>query len=139
MNNQFHGIFAGDRFGGTFVGRCGHITFSEDDYLLEIYWELGSKGVIIGSIPYKWKTPIGETLTQQRQQQILSSLVVWLRVNGVPNDLTDEPWMSAPDETDAKCAWASCENPCVTGYAICRDHIRRGYLQARLDSPPNQI
>jgi hypothetical protein len=136
MSQRFYGIFAGERFRGTFTGRDGQIVFVEDDYQLEIYWELGAKGVIIGSIPFKWKTPPEATLTRQHQLEIFNSLMAWLRANNVPNDLTSEPWLNAPDETDTLCAWARCENARVLGYAICRDHIRRGYLQTPLDSPP---
>lgn len=138
MNQTFRGIFTGSKFNGTFTGRCGQILVEDGDHRLEIYCELGSKGVIIGSVPYKWKIPAGQTLTEQQQLEILDFLKAWLRANDVPNDLTDEPWMSAPDERDSKCAWARCENPRVLGYAICRDHIRRGYIRARLDSPSNQ-
>lgn len=139
VNQTFHGIFSGSKFNGTFSGRCGQIIVQDGDYRLEIYWELGSKGVIIRSIPYKWKIPAGQTLTEQRQLEILDSLKTWLRSNNVPNDLADEPWMNAPDENVLKCAWSRCENPRVLGYAICRDRIRRGYLQARLASPPSSV
>jgi hypothetical protein len=137
VGQHFRGIFTGSRFCGTFTGRCGEIMFEDGDRRLEIYWELRSKGVIIGSIPYEWKVPAGETLTEQHQLEILDSLKAWLGANNVPNDLSEEPWMSAPNDTLSKCAWARCENPRVLGYAICRDHIRRGYLQARLAGPPN--
>lgn len=132
-NFSFHGVFQGARFDGKYAGRCGEIVVQVEGHQLEVYWELGVSGAIVEAIPCRWKVPDGQVLTEQQQLEILDALQCWLRSNNVPNDLVDEPWMSAPDDKDFKCAWGRCENLRITGYAICRDHMRRGYLDARLD------
>jgi hypothetical protein len=131
---RFGGIFQGENFAGKFVGRCGNIRCEAGFSALDVYWELGAKGVLIGPIPCEWKEPPGVRLETACQFEIYQQLKEWLRSTGVPSDLADAKWQVLADDPPFRCAWNNCGNYRVSEYTICRDHLEAGYLSSILAS-----
>jgi hypothetical protein len=124
-------------FFGSLKGRCGDISYEDGARRLQIYWELGTKGLIIGTVPFCWANRADPPLTDEQQLHILAELRLWLQGQNVSSDLDDGWPPDVPEEPLSKCIWTSCGNPRAQGYYICKDHWMRAFIEARLEHPPN--
>jgi hypothetical protein len=135
MVRTFKGVFDGGKFTGRYIGREGYITCEDDGKRLRIWWELVGGGISVDGIPCSWKIPLGEPIAERHQRDILECLSEWFRVQGIPSNLTSDPWVNAADDISNVCAWAKCDRPSVIGYSVCRWHILKGYLYERPTQP----
>ena|SRR2546423_14047812 len=126
MTTHVNGSFTMDMH-----GRHGTIRYDEDGKALDIPWDISGSprySILLAPLDLRhWSQPIDESVSPEKQRQILAGLRKWLRSQRHTTDIDLPRWSFFCSET---CAQSGCDEKALRGSAYCRDHFDESLLRS---------
>ncbi len=114
----------------TVSGRCGTITYIEDDKHVGFGWEMSGASeldILLAPLDLRvWQVPRNQMIPIEEQRTILTRLREWLATKRLRTDI-DIP--RTYELSSQNCVSNCCPNKAITGSAYCLEHLSISILQ----------
>ena len=131
--NESHAVEVVYSFSLQANGRCGIISCSKGDLMMEIEWEMSGvpdMDILMAPVDLnRWRS--GQEISLAEQRYILDRLRTWLHEKGIRADIVRPVTHIDPSN---RCVRAGCDKPVLEGYAYCPNHYDESLL--KLPWPP---
>ncbi len=111
-------------------GRCGNITYHEDENSIKIPWEMSGDPqyhILLTPVDLRvWDAPEGIMLPEHKQIELLQELRSWVKGKKIKTDIDLPDGLTVED---ARCTWTGCEEKRLKSFMYCKKHYDQSLLK----------